>query len=238
MDITNVIVTKDQKTKSAPAIAEMVSLLNGVMQDERIDLYATNMLRQLTDAWIAADYTLDHWPYTTKLVEKVKPVDFWFIQPDGQPPQFLPIYSADEDPYEDQESEANLERRGIAKAYRLFATFITSPDYADLHQCERCQKYFVTGHGHRNTKYCSSECAHHHSAVTATLERFRRQRREKINRVKDALMSLGGRPNRSALLPEWKEWVANKAAVDVRFVTRVVRENELKLPGWIPPRFR
>jgi hypothetical protein len=221
-------------------IAEMISLLNGVVQNEQIDPHSTDQLRQLANAWIAANYTLDRWPkpYADELIEQVKPAHFLLIQSESQPPQFLPIGRAHGDPSEDQESEDILKQRGNAEAYRLFATFITSSYYADLHKCERCKNYFVNMRGHRNKKYCSIKCAHHQSAVKATKERFLRERREKIDRVEAAFVTLGGRRDRLQLLPKWKEWVANKAAVDVRFVTRVVRENELKLPGWIPPRFR
>src|SRR5262245_37414828 len=120
-------------------IAEMISLLNGVVQHEQIDTYATDKLSQLADAWIAAGYDLVHWPHAKNLVERVKPVNFWLIQPDGQPPHFLPVYKDHEDPDEEQESEENLKRRGTGKAYFLFARFITSPYYAELHRCERCK---------------------------------------------------------------------------------------------------
>src|SRR5215471_18484797 len=115
-------------------IAEMISLLNGHIENEQIDPHGIRLLRRLADSWIAAGYRLDEWPEERQLTEHFKPVDVWLLQADGQPPQFLPIYKDYQDPYEDPESEANLERRGRAKAYFLFTRFITSLYYADLHQ--------------------------------------------------------------------------------------------------------
>ena len=61
-----------------------------------------------------------------------------------------------------------------------------------------------------------------------------KKRQDKLSRINAAIADLATREDRSTLLPNWKQWVADQAEVKVQFLTRLInKEDELARPDWI-----
>jgi hypothetical protein len=91
--------------------------------------------------------------------------------------------------------------------------------------CARCGIYFPKKRATQNV-YCSRRCGNAATAVARTRERIDEERNDKLLRAKGAL-----REWRSAATKEdWKHWVAKRAKIDLRFITRAVNKGDLVPP--------
>jgi hypothetical protein len=104
----------------------------------------------------------------------------------------------------------------------MFAQLVTNPLCEKLTgPCARCGKFFIKKRA-TQTVYCSRRCGNAATAVARTRERIEKERQEKIRRVKAAIRDW--RPGDG---DDWKRWVAKRADVDLRFVTRAVKRENL-----------
>src|SRR2546422_2449702 len=137
----------------------MLSLLNAKTARNEIERECIYALVGYAQSWINAGYKLEKWPFGKPLSEDVQ-ADLLLVTGSGGQPQFLPVHrrysltpeeAAELDVQQTaKERDANIKRDGRARASRIFAGFITSPYYAQLRRCARCQKFFVNMRGYRN----------------------------------------------------------------------------------------
>jgi len=125
------------------------------------------------------------------------------------------------------EFESRKKDRPLANARReaaiLFLRFLTQP-WA-IGKCVHCTRYFLN-RTHRKRRYCSRKCALYVTAIEATQRRRKKERQAKLKRVQDAVAVWQRHKPRG----EWKSWVAARAAVTPKWITRAVNSGEIKPP--------
>jgi hypothetical protein len=92
-------------------------------------------------------------------------------------------------------------------------------------RCTRCAQYFLN-RTRRERRYCSRKCALHVTAIEATRRRREREKQEKLGRVQDAV-SLWERHRPRG---DWKSWVAARAGVTSKWITRALNKKGIKPP--------
>lgn len=113
------------------------------------------------------------------------------------------------------------------KAAWLFATFITSALHQDILKCLRCGRYILNIRPYKKKAYCSRRCGKALWAIASTNKRREDELEKKLNKAQEALQELGRiRPQ----VPDWKNWVAKRASVTTRFLTRHINKGTLRVP--------
>jgi hypothetical protein len=112
-------------------------------------------------------------------------------------------------------------------AAQRFASLVTGPLADRIGKCKRCQQYFAALKGAKNKVFCSRKCATGLTALNSTRARRKRERREKIVKCHQALVEYRkGLPRKQ----DWKRFVAKKAGVTVKWLTRAVNRREITPP--------
>jgi hypothetical protein len=108
----------------------------------------------------------------------------------------------------------------------MFANLVTNPLCERLAgPCARCGIFYIKKRMSQ-TVYCSRRCGNAATALARTRERIKAERKDKLRRAKTAIKEW-----RSAKTQEdWKHWVANRASVDLRFLTRAIKKGDLVPP--------
>jgi hypothetical protein len=108
----------------------------------------------------------------------------------------------------------------------LFHVGTLNPEWEKLAgPCARCGRYYLKKRASQKV-YCSRRCGNAATAVARTSKRIEAERNDKLRRVKTAI-----REWRSAKTQQdWKHWVATRAGVDLRFLTRAVNKGDLVPP--------
>jgi hypothetical protein len=109
----------------------------------------------------------------------------------------------------------------------LFTKLITSPLHKGIRRCcrARCGRYF-SELGERKKVYHDKKCGSLVSAEKHTKIRRASEHQQKLNRVQRAVRAFASeRPQRT----DWKIWVAGRASVSTKWITRAVNNHELKL---------
>jgi len=179
------------------------------------------VLRALMESWIAAGCRFDHWakanPEEKKNLNRATnlwTLFFWTNQK-GKP---LPILSSDAN-IEASERRINLAISG----YEAFAAFLlcAAPRF-DVGKCDRCSCFYWNRWGKRNKRFCNRNkriCAKRQTAIEGQRDRTAKERREKNYRIKNAIREFIERKPAKA---NWKVWVAERARVTQKYVTRTV----------------
>lgn len=172
-------------------------------------------LRRFVDSWIAANYDYQSWgeknssmkEQVEKLLESVSVRLVSEVSGRAKLIQVIPPSIFD----------ANRSLDGFIK-------IITSSLFDRIGKCNRCKNYYLASTAHES-KYCSRSCATGATAVESTRKRLKRERDNKINRVRKAIQDFKARKVKSS---DWKEWVANRARVTPKWITRAYNKGELK----------
>lgn len=108
----------------------------------------------------------------------------------------------------------------------LLANLVTNPLCEKLAgPCARCGRYYIKKRASQKV-YCSRRCGNAATALARTRERIKAERDDKLRRAKTAI-----REWRSAKTQQdWKHWVAKRASVDLRFLTRAVTKHDIVPP--------
>jgi hypothetical protein len=111
-------------------------------------------------------------------------------------------------------------------AAMLFHVGTLNPEWDKLAgPCARCGRYYLKKRASQKV-YCSRRCGNAATAVERTRERIESERKDKLHRAKTAIKEW-----RSAKTQEdWKRWVAKRAGVDLRFITRAVTKHDIVPP--------
>jgi hypothetical protein len=127
------------------------------------------------------------------------------------------------------------------KAVILFNTLLLNPFWKKLAgPCARCGNYYVKKRGSqylkkRGSVYCSQRCGSAATALPRTRERYAAERKKKLRRVTKAIEKWDSLEHRPSL--GWKAWVAKRADVDSRFITRAINKaGDLRPPKRESPR--
>jgi hypothetical protein len=91
--------------------------------------------------------------------------------------------------------------------------------------CARCGRYYIKNRASQKV-YCSRKCGNAATAVERTRERIKAERKDKLDRAKKAVKKW----TRATTRLDWKSWVAQKAKIDPRFLTRAVHKGDLVPP--------
>jgi hypothetical protein len=115
--------------------------------------------------------------------------------------------------------------RARRDAITLFIRLVQHPDHTRLGKCLRCKCYFF---GRPGQKCCPRprRCGSYRAAIEATKRRWRQERAEKLERARAACQeweSLKPRTTRNG-------WVAKRAGVTQKWLTRAVNRGDLKVP--------
>ena len=120
-------------------------------------------------------------------------------------------------------------------ADRLFAILVSSPRSADVGRCRRvaCGRYFVGRPKKRQKQYCSDLCRTVESSKRSAKERRKKEKAEKLRRVKDAYTKWNAKPRRGN---DSKRWIVNSARVSLTWLTRALNRKEVIPPQLGRPR--
>lgn len=112
------------------------------------------------------------------------------------------------------------------RAVVLFNALTLNPLWQKLAgPCARCGNYYIKKRASQKV-YCSRRCGNAATAVARTRERIESERKDKLRRAKAGIKEW-----RSAKTQEdWKHWVAKRASVDPRFLTRAVKKGDIVPP--------
>ena len=96
--------------------------------------------------------------------------------------------------------------------------------------CARCGDFFIKKRASQNV-YCSRKCGNAATAVVRRREQMKEERQAKLLLVRAAL----GQWSKTLTNEGWKHWVANKAGVDLRFITQAVTKGDIMPPTLTKP---
>jgi hypothetical protein len=120
----------------------------------------------------------------------------------------------------------DAQERAELFAALYFHVWTLNPEWDKLTgPCARCGQYYLKKRASQKV-YCSRRCGNAATAVERTRERIASERKDKIARAKAAIKEW-----RSAKTQEdWKHWVARRACLDPRFLTRAVTKHDIVTP--------
>lgn len=122
--------------------------------------------------------------------------------------------------------DSKRELTAEAEALTLFHLLTVIPDCEKITgPCPRCHRYYIKKRASQKV-YCSRRCGNAATAVARTRERIASERSEKLARARAAVKKWGSASTRL----DWKHWVAQKAGIDPRFLTRAENKGELVPP--------
>jgi hypothetical protein len=106
----------------------------------------------------------------------------------------------------------------------MFANLVTNPVCEKLAgPCARCGNYYIKKRTSQNV-YCSRKCGNAATAVVRTRQRVKDERDAKMTRAKAAIREW----KKADTSEDWKPWVAVRAKVDPRFLTRAFNKGQFK----------
>lgn len=115
--------------------------------------------------------------------------------------------------------------RARRDAITLFIRLLQHSDHTRLGKCLRCERYFF---GRPGQKCCPRprRCGSYRAAIEATKRRWHQERKEKIERARAACEEWRFLKRR----PTWNLWVAKRARVTQKWLTRAINRGELRRP--------
>jgi len=184
-----------------------------------------DLLRQLVGSWFAVDKDFTRWCETNpRLFQNLRLGVFsWHFQIDPLGP--APIRKSILPHIGWAAKNADL-----AIACWQFADFLENPLREQLGKCYRCRRYFLNKSKRRNKVYCSQRCGHTTTAIKSTRKRRRQQREQTLKRVRTELRNLVPDTPKAS---QWKRYLARRAGVTNKWITRAVNKGELRLPAFL-----
>jgi hypothetical protein len=115
--------------------------------------------------------------------------------------------------------------RARRDAITLFVRLFQHPDHTRLGKCLRCESYFF---GRPGQKCCPRprRCGSYRAAIEATKRRWRQERAEKLDNARAACTEWESLKRRTT----WHRWVAKRARVTQKWLTRAINRGDLRLP--------
>jgi len=116
-------------------------------------------------------------------------------------------------------------KRARRDAITLFIRLVQHPDSTRLGKCLRCESYFF---GRPGQKCCPRprRCGSYRAAIEATKRRWRQEKAEKLERARAACTDWESLKRRTT----WKSWVAKRARVTQKWLSRAVNRGDLRIP--------
>jgi hypothetical protein len=108
-------------------------------------------------------------------------------------------------------------------AIDAFAAIIHSPLAQSLFQCKKCRRFELNTSGRLCRVYCSRSCGWRTTATVAVYSARKREKQEKLRRVKKVLKKWRGGS-------DWKKWAAERADVTPNWISYALRRGELAPP--------
>ncbi|MGC2283670.1 MAG: hypothetical protein WA542_00335 [Candidatus Acidiferrum sp.] len=176
------------------------------------------VLRALMESWIAAGCRFDRWEKANPEQRKILNLEtnrwtmiFWSNHK-GKP---LAILSS-AGHVGDRPRRVNPALTG----YQAFAAFLlcAAPCF-EVGRCERCTRFFWKKRRKAKRRFCERRCSQRQTATEGQRQRVSRQRREKNRSISIAIREFIDRKPATA---DWKAWVAKRAGVTQKYVTRTV----------------
>lgn len=109
-------------------------------------------------------------------------------------------------------------RAALAGRYAamFFHVWTLNPEWDKLAgPCARCGRYYLKKRASQDV-YCSRRCGNAATALTRTRERIKAEHDDKMDRAKAARKDW----KRAKTQQDWKRWVSQKTAIDLRFLSR------------------
>jgi hypothetical protein len=192
---------------------------------ESHDKLFRNLLQQFVDTWLAADKDFTRWCQTNNrlFMDLRLGVFSWrsTIHPLGRASVrklMLPL------------TGWAAKNEELAVACWHFAEFLENPLREQLGKCYRCRRYFLSKSKRRNKVYCGPRCGHATTAIKSTRKRRRQQREQTLKRVRTELRNLVPDTPKAS---QWKRYLARRAGVTNKWITRAVNKGELRLPAFL-----
>jgi DNA-binding transcriptional MerR regulator len=116
--------------------------------------------------------------------------------------------------------------KGSSHAEGIFLQFMLHPDNWQLSgPCERCGEYFLR-EKRTARKYCAAKCGSFSTARKSTIEARKAEHDRKLAAVNEHIAAW----QRSKSKQDWKEYVAQRAGVTTKLLTRWVNEGIIAVP--------
>jgi hypothetical protein len=179
------------------------------------------VLNMLLRSWIKAGNDLETWAFANpqKFAMLREVCNQWRVSPfEGLVPErggFKPTLSG---PLGFDASVKRRDHTDVRLAYDTFAAFVlTSGMVTRIGLCDRCGDYYWNRWGHANKRFCGRECSQRKTATEGQARKISRQRREKNKKILQAVRKF---IDEKPVNADWKNWVASRAGVTGRYLTR------------------